>query len=32
MPKRIERLLDKYKDVFPNDLPKGLPPRRPIDH
>ena len=25
----IEKLLLKYKDVFPNELPDGLPPKRP---
>ncbi len=25
----IEALLGKYKDVFPEELPKGLPPHRP---
>ena len=28
----IELLLSKYKDVFPDDLPIGLPPSRSIDH
>ena len=28
----ISRLLSKYKDVFPNELPKGLPPKRNVDH
>ena len=27
-----ERMLKKYKDVFPDDLPKQLPPRRHIEH
>ena len=26
------RVLQKYKDVFPDDLPKELPPRRHIEH
>ena len=28
----IESLLSKYVDVFPSDLPVGLPPSRIIDH
>jgi len=28
MPDEIKAVLDEYKDVFPNDLPKGLPPVR----
>ena len=28
----VESLLSKYKDVFPDDLPTGLPPSRIIDH
>ena len=28
----IQKILRKYKDVFPEDLPKELPPRRTIDH
>ncbi len=27
-----KRMIDKYIDVFPVDLPKGLPPHRLIDH
>lgn len=29
---RVNQLLDEYRDVFPDDLPKGLPPPREIDH
>ncbi|GJJ75507.1 hypothetical protein EMPS_07865 [Entomortierella parvispora] len=29
---RVQALLDKYADVFPDALPKDLPPRRAIDH
>jgi hypothetical protein len=29
---RIRSLLDEFKDVFPEDLPEGLPPRRDVDH
>ena len=25
-------IVDEYKDVFPDDLPSGLPPARVIDH
>ena len=28
----LERLLEEYQDVFPNDLPDGLPPSRDVDH
>ncbi len=28
---RMKLLRDKYKDVFPEDLPKGLPPSRSVD-
>ncbi len=27
--KHIKSLIEKYKDVFPDELPKGLPPQRP---
>ena len=26
------QLLEEYKDVFPDDLPAGLPPYREVDH
>src|ERR1700716_3644110 len=29
---RIRSLLDEFKDVFPEELPEGLPPRRDVDH
>src|SRR3984893_10129646 len=29
---RIKVVLEEYKDVFPDDLPGGLPPTRDIDH
>jgi len=29
---QVKKLLQKYNDVFPNDLPSGLPPKRDIDH
>jgi hypothetical protein len=28
----VDKLLKKYSDVFPDDLPSGLPPTRAIDH
>ena len=28
----METLLSKFADVFPAELPKGLPPPRPTDH
>jgi hypothetical protein len=30
--KRIKAVLEQYKDVFPDDLPVGSPPKRDIDH
>ncbi|KAA0053609.1 reverse transcriptase [Cucumis melo var. makuwa] len=32
VPKEIMRVLEKYRDVMPDSLPKSLPPRRMIDH
>ncbi|KAA0041498.1 uncharacterized protein E5676_scaffold205G001550 [Cucumis melo var. makuwa] len=32
VPKEIMRVLEKYRDVIPDSLPKSLPPRRMIDH
>jgi len=29
---QVKALLDKYKDVFPEELPNGLPPKRDCDH
>ena len=29
---RLERLLRRYEDVFPEELPAGLPPNRKVDH
>ena len=28
----VKSLLDEYKDVFPSDLPRSLPPVREVDH
>ena len=30
--KLTEELIEEYQDVFPEDLPKGLPPKRNIQH
>lgn len=27
----LQRILEEYKDVFPEDLPKGLPPKRQVE-
>src|SRR5207302_9908725 len=27
-----KKLLGRYRDVFPKDLPLGLPPKRDVDH
>ena len=32
IPPDMQYLLDQYKDVFPNDLPPGLPPVRGLEH
>jgi len=32
VPKGIQEVLGKYKDVLTNELPKELPPRREVDH
>ena len=29
---KLQRLLDEFKDVFPSELPSGLPPDRGVDH
>jgi hypothetical protein len=31
-PPEVSKLLQKFKDVFPDELPTGLPPTRRIDH
>ncbi|GJP52310.1 hypothetical protein CLOM_g11436 [Closterium sp. NIES-68] len=31
-PPEIQQLLSEFKDVFPSDLPPGLPPKRTVDH
>jgi len=28
----MEQLLKEYNDVFPQDIPHGLPPQRGIEH
>nr|GEZ05333.1 hypothetical protein [Tanacetum cinerariifolium] len=32
VPKAIERVLEKFKDVMPKEFPKKLPPRKEVDH
>ncbi|KAK8579198.1 hypothetical protein V6N12_069527 [Hibiscus sabdariffa] len=32
LPRAIERVLEEYDDVMLEQLPKGLPPRREVDH
>ena len=32
LPKHIQEVLAKYKDVLTNELPQELPPRREVDH
>jgi hypothetical protein len=32
MNKRVKQLLDRYQDVFPDELPKQLPPERAFNH
>ena len=32
LPSFVVSLLQKYEDVFPNDVPSGLPPIRGIEH
>ena len=32
MPKEVKSLLEKYKHVFPEEIPSGLPPLRGIEH
>jgi len=29
---QVEKLLKEYKDVFPDELPNGLPPSRTVEH
>jgi hypothetical protein len=29
---RVRPLLQKFRDIFPKKLPKGLPPKRAVDH
>ena len=31
-PKEVQAILDDYTDVFPRELPAGLPPQRDLDH
>ncbi|XP_048622366.1 uncharacterized protein LOC125591712 [Brassica napus] len=32
LPSGIQELMERYKDVFPDDVPAGLPPIRGIEH
>ncbi|CDJ67799.1 hypothetical protein ENH_00041700, partial [Eimeria necatrix] len=32
IPREIAQVLHEYRAVFPDNLPKGLPPKRPHDH
>ena len=32
IPKEVQTVLIKYKDVLPSKLPKNLPPKREVDH
>ena len=32
LPSIVQSLLQDYEDVFPNDIPNGLPPLRGIEH
>ena len=29
---RVHDLLRQYEDIFPDELPEGLPPKRAVDH
>ena len=29
---RLEKIIQKYRDVFPEQLPKGIPPARAVEH
>ena len=31
-PMQVDTLLNEFSDVFPKDLPAGLPPQRQLDH
>jgi hypothetical protein len=32
MPPAVTNLLQEYEDVFPSEMPPGLPPMRGIEH
>ncbi|GJP75478.1 hypothetical protein CLOP_g5919 [Closterium sp. NIES-67] len=32
IPPQIQQVLDDFTDIFPSDLPSGLPPKRATDH
>ena len=31
-PKQVQSILNEFSDIFPKDLPAGLPPSRDVDH
>ena len=31
-PKQMQSILNEFSDIFPRDLPTGLPPQRDVDH
>ncbi|CAL9239230.1 unnamed protein product, partial [Arabidopsis halleri] len=32
LPAEVQAVLDQYKDIFPDEIPPGLPPIRGIEH
>ena len=31
-PEQVQSILNEFSDIFPRDLPAGLPPQRDVDH